>query len=61
MLEAGSLPDAAIGLDPAANEPQFAEATKANPNVPSFCIDIESKSKYFVILFCSGNNNGLCL
>lgn len=40
MLEAGSLPDAAIGLDPAANEPQFSEATKANPNVPSFCSEL---------------------
>jgi beta-galactosidase len=40
MLEAGSLPDAAIGLDPAANESQFAEATKANPNVPSFCSEL---------------------
>ena len=40
MLEAGSLPDAAIGLDPAANESDFAEATKANPNVPSFCSEL---------------------
>ncbi|NEW83380.1 MAG: beta-galactosidase [Mariniphaga sp.] len=40
MLEAGSLPDAAIGLDPAANEANFAEATKANPNVPSFCSEL---------------------
>ncbi len=40
MLEAGSLPDAAIGLDPAANESQFAQATKANPNVPSFCSEL---------------------
>ena len=40
MLEAGSLPDAAIGLDPAANESNFAEATKANPNVPSFCSEL---------------------
>ncbi len=40
MLEAGSLPDAAIGLDPASNEGEFAQATKANPNVPSFCSEL---------------------
>lgn len=40
MLEAGSLPDAAIGLDPAANESNFSETTKANPNVPSFCSEL---------------------
>ncbi len=40
MLEAGSLPDAAIGLDPGANASNFAEATKANPNVPSFCSEL---------------------
>jgi beta-galactosidase len=40
MLEAGSLPDAAIGLDPATNESNFAEATRANPNVPSFCSEL---------------------
>jgi beta-galactosidase GanA len=40
MLEAGSLPDAAIGLDPAANESNFAEATRINPNVPSFCSEL---------------------
>ena len=40
MLEAGSLPDAAIGLDPAASKSDFAEATKANPNVPSFCSEL---------------------
>lgn len=40
MLEAGSLPDAAIGLDPASSESDFAEATKANPNVPSFCSEL---------------------
>lgn len=40
MLEAGSLPDAAIGLDPAANQANFDEATKANPNVPSFCSEL---------------------
>jgi len=40
MLEAGSLPDAAIGLDPGTNESNFAEATKANPIVPSFCSEL---------------------
>ena len=34
MLEAGSLPDAAIGLDPGANAGNFEQATKVNPNVP---------------------------
>ena len=40
MLEAGSLPDAAIGLDPAASEKEFREAEKVNPNVPSFCSEL---------------------
>jgi len=40
MLEAGSLPDAAIGLDPGANADDFAQATKINPNVPSFCSEL---------------------
>ncbi len=40
MLEAGSLPDAAIGLDPAASSADFDQATKANPNVPSFCSEL---------------------
>ena len=40
MLEAGSLPDAAIGLDPGVNASNFAEATKVNPNVPSFCSEL---------------------
>ena len=40
MLEAGGLPDAAIGLDPGANASDFAQATKANPNVPSFCSEL---------------------
>ncbi len=40
MLEAGSLPDAAIGLDPGASEGDFAQATKVNPNVPSFCSEL---------------------
>ena len=40
MLEAGSLPDAAIGLDPGANAKDFEQATKANPGVPSFCSEL---------------------
>jgi beta-galactosidase len=40
MLEAGSLPDAAIGLDPAVSASEFEQATKANPNVPSFCSEL---------------------
>ena len=40
MLEAGSLPDAAIGLDPGANAGNFAEATKINPAVPTFCSEL---------------------
>ena len=40
MLEAGSLPDAAIGLDPGSNAKHFEQATKANPNVPSFCSEL---------------------
>jgi beta-galactosidase len=40
MLEAGSLPGAAIGLDPAANENDFAQAFKKNPDVPSFCSEL---------------------
>lgn len=40
MLEAGSLEGAAIGLDPAAGEAAFAEATKMNPDVPSFCSEL---------------------
>lgn len=40
MLEAGSLPDAAIGLDPGANAGNFDQATKVNPNVPSFCSEL---------------------
>lgn len=40
MLEAGSLPDAAIGLDPGANAKDFEQATLANPNVPSFCSEL---------------------
>ncbi len=40
MLEAGSLPDAAIGLDPGVNEANFGEASKVNSNVPSFCSEL---------------------
>jgi len=40
MLEAGTLPDAAIGLDPAANQSEFDQATRINPNVPSFCSEL---------------------
>ena len=40
MLEAGSLSDAAIGLDPGTSEADFAQAEKANPNVPSFCSEL---------------------
>jgi beta-galactosidase len=40
MLEAGSLPDAAIGLDSGTNDGDFAQATKANPSVPSFCSEL---------------------
>ena len=40
MLEAGSLPGAAIGLDPGTSEGDFAQATKSNPNVPSFCSEL---------------------
>ncbi|MEI6678737.1 MAG: beta-galactosidase family protein [Mariniphaga sp.] len=40
MLEAGSLPDAAIGLDPGTNASEFSAATKTNPDVPSFCSEL---------------------
>ena len=36
MLEAGNIDGAAIGLDPGANEEDFEQAKKRNPNVPSF-------------------------
>ncbi len=36
MLEAGSLDGAAIGLDSGSSEADFNQATKKNPNVPSF-------------------------
>lgn len=40
MMEAGTLPGVAIGLDSGTNEKEFAQATKANPNVPSFCSEL---------------------
>lgn len=40
MLEAGSLPGAAIGLDPGSNAKHFEQATLVNPNVPSFCSEL---------------------
>ena len=40
MLEAGSLHDAAIGLDPGTNAQNFELAYKINPNVPSFCSEL---------------------
>jgi hypothetical protein len=36
MLDAGNVNGAAIGLDPGVSEEDFAQATKRNPNVPSF-------------------------
>ncbi len=40
MLEAGSLPDAAIGLDPGSSVDDFKQATLVNPDVPSFCSEL---------------------
>lgn len=40
MLEAGSLPGAAIGLDPGTCDKNFEQAEKVNPNVPSFCSEL---------------------
>jgi beta-galactosidase GanA len=40
MLVAGSLPGAAVGLDPGSNDRQFAEAQRINPGVPVFCSEI---------------------
>ncbi|MBB6109842.1 beta-galactosidase [Mucilaginibacter lappiensis] len=36
MLEAGNIDGAAIGLDSGSSDEDFAQATKRNPNVPSF-------------------------
>ncbi len=40
MLEAGSLPGVAVGLDPGSNQNHFDAAAKANPGVPSFCSEL---------------------
>jgi beta-galactosidase len=40
MLEAGTLPGAAVGLDPGSNDQQFALARRVNPGVPVFCSEI---------------------
>jgi beta-galactosidase len=40
MLEAGSLPGAAVGLDPGSSDPEFALARRINPGVPVFCSEI---------------------
>lgn len=40
MLEAGSLPGAAIGLDPGTAEAHYAEAAKLRRNVPVFCAEL---------------------
>jgi beta-galactosidase len=40
MLEAGSLPGAAIGLDPGTSEKHFAEAARLKRGVPIFCSEL---------------------
>ena len=40
MLEAGSLPGAAIGLDPGTNDGHFAEAARLERGVPVFCSEL---------------------
>jgi beta-galactosidase GanA len=40
MLEAGTLPGAAIGLDPGTNEKDFAEAARLGRGVPIFCSEL---------------------
>jgi beta-galactosidase len=40
MLEAGSLPGCAIGLDPAASQKEFDEAEKLGRKVPVFCSEL---------------------
>jgi len=40
MLEAGTLPGAAIGLDPGTNERHFAEAARLERGVPVFCSEL---------------------
>jgi beta-galactosidase len=40
MLEAGTVPGAAIGLDPGTSEKDFAEAAKLGRDVPVFCSEL---------------------
>lgn len=40
MLEAGTLPGAAVGLDPGSNDRQFELAHRVNPGVPAFTSEI---------------------
>jgi beta-galactosidase len=40
MLEAGTLPGAAVGLDPGTSDQHFALAQRLNPGVPVFCSEI---------------------
>jgi hypothetical protein len=40
MLEAGSVPGAAIGLDPGTSDKHYAEALKLKRNVPLFCAEL---------------------
>lgn len=40
MLEAGSIPGAAIGLDPGTADKHYAEAAKLKRNVPVFCAEL---------------------
>ena len=40
MLEAGSLPGVAIGLDPGTSDRHYAEAAKLKRNVPVFCSEL---------------------
>jgi hypothetical protein len=40
MLEAGSVPGAAIGLDPGTSDKHYAEALKLKWNVPLFCAEL---------------------
>ena len=40
MLEAGSVPGAAIGLDPGTSDKDYAEALKLKRNVPIFCAEL---------------------
>ena len=40
MLEAGTLPGAAVGLDPGTDSAAFALAKKYNPSVPAFCSEL---------------------